>query len=485
MRTKRLVITISVLATLAACAIGPRYERPNIELPNTFKENWSAATPLDDAPKGAWWTLYNDQTLNDLEARANLANNTLKAAEATYDATHAQLIQAGLALLPSVTANASNSRASSSTSGVTPGTNVLANTYTTDRLTLSSSWEVDLWGQVRQGLNETHATVEAARYTLENARLSLQATLAQVYIQLAQNDQQRALLRTTIVAYKRSLDITNNRYKAGVASRTDVTQAQSQLATAEAQLADLNITRPQLEHSIAVLVGELPENFSLAERVSMPTLPPIPQAVPSTLLQRRPDIGAGERQVAAANYAIGVAVTAFFPVITLTGTSGYQGTAWQNLQSAPFKLWSFGPQAALSILDSGTHEANILSARANYRGAVANYRQTVLSAFQDVDDQLAAMNGLSAELAADERAADAATETVTATNNQYRAGTVSYLNVVVAESTQLSAQTANITAKSRLLQAHVALIKALGGGLVESKAAQESTNAVKQAAGAD
>jgi NodT family efflux transporter outer membrane factor (OMF) lipoprotein len=465
-RSQRLALSLSMMAVVSACAIGPRYERPKVELPKAFKEIWSLATPMDDVPKGDWWSLYNDTTLNALEARAAKANNTLLAAQATYDASHALLVQAGLALLPTATVNASNSRARSSPAGVTPGTNVIASTYTTDRLTASSSWEVDLWGQVRQGLYQTHATVQSARYTLQNAQLSLQATLAQTYIQLAQNDQQRALLRTTLTAYQRSLDITENRYKAGVAQRTDVTQARSQLANTQAQLADLNITRAQLEHAIAVLVGELPENFALPERVSMPTLPALPRAVPSTVLQRRPDIAASERKVAAANYAIGVAITAFFPTITLTGTSGYQANAWQNLQSAPHKLWSLGPQAAFSLLDSGTHEANLLSARANYRGAVANYRQTVLSAFQDVDDQLVALSGLSAELSADEQAAQAATETLTATNNQYRAGTVSYLNVVVAESTQLSAQTARITAQSRLLQAHVALIKALGGGLV-------------------
>jgi len=464
-RTHRLALMASVVSLLTACAVGPRYERPAIDLPNEFKESFKPAEPMDGVPKGAWWKIYNDPTLNELEDRAEAANNTLAAAKATYDAERAILVQSGLALLPTVTANASSSRARSSTGGVTPGTNVLSSTYTTDRLTLSTSWEVDLWGQVRQGLYEANAQVTGAQHDLENARLSLQATLAQTYVQLAQNDREQALLRSTIEGYKRSLDITQNRYKAGVAQRTDVTQAQSQLASAEAQLADLKVQRPQLEHAIAVLVGEMPDRFSLPERSAMPQLPPVPKAVPSSVLQRRPDIASSERKVAAANYAIGVAVTAFFPNITLTGTSGFQGNAWQNLQIAPHKLWSFGPQAALSILDSGTHEANLLTARANYRGAVANYRQTVLAAFQDVDDQLAAIRGLTDELSADERSSQAANETVAATNNQYRAGTVSYLNVVIAESTRLSAETALITSQSRLLQAHIGLVKAVGGGL--------------------
>jgi len=462
---QRLALILSVVSVLSACAVGPRYERPQIELPAEFKESFKPAVPMDEVPKGSWWSIYNDPTLNELEAKAEKSNNTLAAAQATYDASNALLLQSGLALLPSVTANASNSRARSSTGGITPGTNVLSSTYTTDRLTLSSSWEVDLWGQVRQGLYEAHAQVQGARHDLENARLSLQATLALTYIQLAQNDRQQALLRTTIDGYKRSLEITQNRYKAGVAQRTDVTQAQSQLASAEAQYADLQVQRPQLEHALAVLVGESPEHFSLPECAAMPKLPSLPNAVPSTVLQRRPDIASSERKVAAANYAVGVAITAFFPNITLTGTSGFQGNAWQNLQIAPHKLWSFGPQVSLPILDSGKNEANLLTSRANYRGAVANYRQVVLSAFQEVDDQLAAIRGLTQELSADERSSQAAHQTVDATNNQYRAGTVSYLNVVVAESTQLSADTALITSQSRLLQAHIALVKAVGGGL--------------------
>jgi NodT family efflux transporter outer membrane factor (OMF) lipoprotein len=282
-------------------------------------------------------------------------------------------------------------------------------------------------------------------------------------VQLRALDVQRDLLARTLVAYRRSLEITRNRYVAGVASSTDVTQAQAQLAQAEAQDWDVSVQRATLEHAIATLAGKPPQELTLAPAAALPTLPPVPPVLPATLLQRRPDVASAERRVAAANAAIGVARAAYFPDLSLSGSSGYQGSQWAGLLSAPQRFWSVGPTLALTLFDAGARRSQSEIAVANYDSAVAVYRQTVLNALRDAEDALATLHGLADEEAAATRAATAAHATLRATENQYRAGTVSYLNVVIAESTSLSTDSSLISVQSRRLLAHMALLKAMGG----------------------
>lgn len=468
----RSAVIVGAALVLAGCAVGPDYRRPDHAEPTAFKELWGPANPADDVPKGPWWTVYRDDTLSELEQAALAANQSIKIAESQYRIAQATVNAASWALLPalSVTGNKTKTLGSVGNAGNTSATNSNnaplsenASPYTTDKLTGAMSWEVDLWGQVRRSLEQAKANQAASNRALAAAQLSVEATLAQDYVQLRALDVQHALLTQTIAAYQRSLAITQNRYAAGVAQRTDVTQAQSQLASAEAQDAELLTQRPALEHAIAVLVGKAPEDFALAPATALPALPALPNVVPATLLERRPDVASAERSVAAANAAVGVARAAWFPALTLSANGGYQGSAWKNITALPNRFWSLGPSLAESILDSGTRELQNATASANYRQAVATYRQVVLTALQDAEDQLAALHGLQIEEAADARAAKAAHETLTATENQYRAGTVSYLNVVIAESTALAADNSLISVQSRRLLGHIGLLRAMGG----------------------
>jgi NodT family efflux transporter outer membrane factor (OMF) lipoprotein len=459
---------LASLCVAAGCAIGPDYRRPAVPQPTAFKEAWQPATPSDELPRGPWWHVYRDPVLDDLEAAAQRANQTILAADAQYRSALAAAGGARAALFPTLSVSAGTTRNSSGAGGpqsatTGPTSSAGTGTYTVDRLTGQLNWEIDLWGRLRRQLESSRTAAEASAGDLANAQLSVAATLAQDFVQIRALDMQLSLLARTITAYRRSLEITRNRYAAGVAPRTDVTQAESQLAGAEAQQADLDVQRAPLEHAIATLTGRTPEEFALEPAATLPTLPPVPPALPATLLERRPDVAAAERRVASANAAIGVAVGAYFPALTLTGTGGYQGSAWRNLVSVPNRVWSLGPTLAETLFDAGARRAQYLEARANYDQAVANYRQTVLTALQNAEDSLEALRDLAREEEAENRAALAARETLRATENQYRAGTVSYLNVVIAESTSLSADSTLINVQSRRLLAHIGLLKAMGG----------------------
>jgi NodT family efflux transporter outer membrane factor (OMF) lipoprotein len=458
----RLIMLPIVSCLLASCAIGPSYKPVDIPRPDAFKEVWQPATPLDSEPKGPWWQMYGDATLNDLEEKAIQANQTIRIAEAQYGAAAATVQAAHWALLPSLTFSAGSTENLSLSNSSGGGPQTIA-TSTTDKVSGSAGWELDFWGQLRRGLQQTNRLAEGSAKDLLAAQLSVTANLAQAYMQLRAIDVQQDLLQRAISAYERSLTITRNRYAAGVSQRTDVTQAESQLASTQAQQAELGVQRPILEHAIAVLTGQAPEDFSLAKDSALPTLPGVPTVLPATLLERRPDVAAAERRVAAANAAIGVAQSAYFPAVSITGTTGYQSNSFHNLASLPNKVWSFGPSVAYSLFDQGTRKLRLGTAKAGYRQAVATYRQAVLSALQDAEDQLVTLHGLSIEEEAAGRAARAAKETLVATENQYRAGTVSYLNVVIAESTSLTTDSTLINVQSRRLQAHVGLLRAMGG----------------------
>ncbi|HUJ00762.1 MAG TPA: efflux transporter outer membrane subunit [Usitatibacter sp.] len=444
------------LVAITSCAVGPDYEKPPVETPAAYKEAgpWVKAQPADSAPKGKWWEVFRDPQLDGLMEQVSVSNQSLKAAEARYREATAAVESARAQLFPTLGANASASRSRSSLPGET------GRRYD---LSLNASWEPDFWGRVRRLVEASREEQEATAGDLENARLSLQGELATDYFQLRATDAQIVLFQDTVKAFQTSYTLTENRYRAGVAAKSDVAQAETQLKSTQAQEIDLRATRAQLEHAIAVLVGKPPATFSITPASVDLHIPSIPPGVPSTLLQRRPDVSAAERRAAEANARIGVAEAAYFPSIDLTANGGFSGAAIANLVSAPNRTWSLGVAAAETILDFGARSADVASARAAYDEAVANYRQAALGAFQDVEDDLATLHWLSEEASVQDEAARAARESVALTLNQYKAGTVSFLNVVIVQASQLSEDRSVVTVLERRLAASVALIRALGG----------------------
>lgn len=474
-RKTRLLLSLlpPILFGLAGCMVGPDYVRPDVATPAAFKEAgaetppagpWKTAEPQDDRPRGDWWTIYGDGELDALVGQVAAANQNVVAAAAQYRQALALVDSARAAGYPSLSTGFSGSRGqgvSNSSSTVNPTANAPITTST--RLSFSASWEADVWGRIGRNVEANEASALASAADLRAALLSAQATLVQTYCQLRVNDEQQSLLRRTAEAYARSLEITRNRYQAGVAGKVDVAQAETQLNNTRAQLVDLGIQRAQYEHAIAVLIGQPPASFSLPPREGLPSLPAIPPAVPSTLLERRPDIAGAERRMAAANAQIGVAQAAFFPALTLTGNGGWQNTGINDLISLPHRFWSLAPALALTLFDAGARSAQKASAVAAYDKSVASYRQTVLAAFQEVEDNLAALRQLAEEATVQAAATHAAREALELTENQYNAGTVSYLNVVVIRAQALSAERSSLDVEGRRLAASAALLKALGG----------------------
>lgn len=451
---------------LAACAVGPDYKRPAVETPAAFKqapEGWKPAEPQDAQSRTKWWEVFADSELSALVERVADANQTLRESLANYNRAQALARQARADFFPTVSGSVSTSRGSSSASNSLGGSRPI----TSNQAALSASWEPDLWGRVRRSVESEDATVAASRADLESTRLSLQAQVVQNYFQLRVADAQRALFEDAVQAYKRSLELTRNRYTQGVVTRADVVQAEAQLASAQAQYTEIDIARAQLEHAIATLVGVPPSALTIVpkpELVPAMSLPAVPGLVPSQLLERRPDIAGAERRVAAANAQIGVAESAWFPVFDLNGTLGYRSSRWADLISAPNRLWSIGASLVETIFDGGARSATIDAAKASYDASVANYRQTVLSAFQEVEDNLVALRVLADEANYQREAVRAARESLDLTTNQYKAGTVSYLNVITAQATLLGNQQSELNLRSRQLVASAVLIRALGGG---------------------
>jgi NodT family efflux transporter outer membrane factor (OMF) lipoprotein len=469
----KLQTTLIALLVLTGCMVGPDYHRPDVATPAAYKEagDWKTAEPKDEAPRGNWWEIYGDNELNDLVAQVEISNQNVLAAAAQYRQVLALLGVAQSGYFPTVSGSLSDNRAqgtSSSTTGtstVVPGTPI----RNTTRLSFSASWEADIWGQIGRNVESNEASAQASSADLRAALLSAQATLVQTYFQLRANDAERQLLDQTVVAYGRSLQITKNRYEAGVAGRVDVVQAETQLKLTQAQAIDLGVQRTQLEHAIAVLVGKTPADFQIKVTNALPVLPPVPAALPAELLERRPDIAGAERRMAAANAQIGVAQAAFFPALTFNSTGGYQNSSLSQLVTLPNRFWSIGPSLALTLFDAGARSAQKESAIAGYDKSVATYRQTVLSAFQEVEDNLAALRQLADEAEVQQAASNSAAEALRLTENQYQAGTVSYLNVVTAQATTLGAQSSSINIAGRRLLADVVLIKALGGNWQQKK----------------
>jgi NodT family efflux transporter outer membrane factor (OMF) lipoprotein len=454
-------LPVVALAALSACGTGPAYERPGVAAPAAFKEapsadaTWFAAAPADALDRGPWWQLFGDPAVNALVERVEVSNQNVAAAVAAYAQAQALVRQERAALFPSLALDASATRSGGATS---------LGRSSSQQLDLAASWEPDIWGQLRLGVTSAQASAQASAANLAAARLSAQAALATDYFALREADNEIALLTAAVAAYERALRITQNQYNASIAQRTDVLQAQTQLETTRANLTAMVAQRAVLEHAIALLVGKAPAEFGIPVAAWDAKVPAVPLVVPSSLLQRRPDIAAAERAVAAANAQIGIQRAAYFPSLSLSASYGGAGSSLPSLFRASSNVWSLGLSAAQTLFDAGATAARVEGARAARDVAVANYRQVVLSAFQAVEDQLTTIRSL-AEQEGQRRAASAdADRTEQLTLNQYLQGQVPYTSVVIAQVTALSARQTLSQLMSSRQAAAIALIQAMGGG---------------------
>lgn len=459
---------------LAGCMVGPDYVRPSVETPAAFKEmdagaadRWRQASAVE-ASEERWWRVFADRRLDELVALVDIDNQNLKSAEAQYRAARAALDASRAPLFPTLGASLGATRATTSARNA-DGSAVVGDTYA---LMGTATWEIDVWGRIRRGVETADAKLQAGAADLAAARLSARALLNQTYFQLRVADAQIAVLEKAVGAYGRFLEITRNRHQLGVASSLDIAQAESQLGTARTQLLDGRAQRSQYEHAIAMLTGKPPAALSIAPvpadgsegpASALSIIPAVPALVPSTLLERRPDIIAAERRVATANAAIGVAQAAFFPVLNLGGSGGYRGAQWGSLAELPNRVWSLGPTLALTLFDAGARRAATDQAIATYDQAVASYRQTVLVAFQEVEDNLALGRYLEQEAVTQGQALAAARRAREVAEAQYVAGIVGALNVISAQTTELTAELGALTIRGRRLAAATVLLKNLAG----------------------
>ena len=482
-----------MLLACAGCAVGPNYKKPAASTPPAFKEQppvnfkeaeaagWKQSQPGDAFLKGKWWEIYNDPALNALEEQVPVSNQNVLQAEAQYQQAKAGVRVARAALFPtlgttpSVTVSRSSAAGSStlgnagggtqsSGTGSTSAGGAPGSTRTSFSLPFDAAWELDLWGSLRRGVTASAATAISFAAELENARLLYQAELAEDYFQLHGIDTDADLLKRTADSYEEYLTLTRNRFTSGVASDLDVAQAESQLYDVQSQLLDLGVQRAQFEHAIAILTGKAPAEVSIPTAMLAALPPPVPVGMPAELLQRRPDIAAAERRVAAANEQIGIALAAFYPSLTLSGAGGFQSSILGKLLTAPAHFWSVGPQLAETLFDAGRRRGVVAEQRAAYDATVAAYRETVLGGLQQVEDNLAALRILEEESAKVEQTISASDRALNVSTAQYRAGTVSYLNVITSQAALLGAQRNAVTIRSRRLVASVLLVQALGGG---------------------
>ncbi|NYH12117.1 MULTISPECIES: efflux transporter outer membrane subunit [Pseudomonas fluorescens group] len=466
-RGSRLLSLSLCVAMLSACAVGPDYQRPQTAEIAQYKEaeGWRQANPSDSLARGAWWELYGDRQLNELIEKLNSSNQTVAQSEAQYRQAQALVRSARGAFYPSVDLSAGKTRSSqgtgSSSSSLSSSSSGIRDTYNAQ---LGVSWEADVWGKLRRGLEANEASAQASYADLAAMRLSQQSELVQNYLQLRVIDQQKRLLESTVAAYERSLKMTMNQYNAGVSGRDAVAQAQTQLKTTQGDLVDLIWQRAQFENAIAVLTGQPPAEFNIAETQDIPKLPQIPLSLPSQLLERRPDIASAERSVIAANANIGVAKAAYYPDFSLSMSGGYSSSTSQNLISLPNRFWSVGPKMTLPLFDGGIRSAEVDRTEAVYDQTVAKYRQTVLDGFREVENYLVQLKVYEDEAAVRQEALDAARDSLRLTENQYKAGVIAYLDVVVVQATALSNERTVLNILQSRLIASVQLIAALGGG---------------------
>jgi NodT family efflux transporter outer membrane factor (OMF) lipoprotein len=457
------LVALATAALLSACAVGPDYVRPTLPVPAAYKEsgNWKPADPRQAVSGLAWWQAYGDPALNALIVDADNANQNIRQAEATYRQAKAIVDEDRAGLFPTLGLSLGAERARTNTNGVLH----TGNSYS---LGLAGSWEPDLWGSVRRTIESGVASAQASADDLAAARLSIQTTLAQDYVQLRIADQQRDLYAATIAEYTRALKLTQAQHNAGVALQSDVSLAEAQLAQAQAAAVDLDATRAQLEHAIAVLTGRAPAQFTLAAAPANQPLalqmPDTPAGLPSELLEHRPDIAGAERRAAAANANIGVAKAAYFPQLTLSASGGFGGVALDNLFDTPGRVGSLGAALAQTIFDGGLRTARVAQAQAGYDITVAQYKETVLGGFQQVEDQLALLRLLAQETAFQDLAVRSSLQAEQSAFAQYRAGTLSYLNVVTTQTTLLNNQRTAVQLRGRLMAASISLVSATGGG---------------------
>jgi NodT family efflux transporter outer membrane factor (OMF) lipoprotein len=458
-------------AAIAACAVGPNYHRPAAPVSQHFKEaeGWKPAEPREAASGTDWWSIYGDATLDTLEQQIDISNQTLKASEAAWRQATALVSQARAGLFPAIGVTATGTRSGGpggrATGAATGGTvTPLSHPVNEFELFGTATWDIDIWGKIRRTIESDVANAQASEADLAAARLSAQAALASDYILLRIADEQQQLLDKTVEGYKRSLEITQNQYHVGVVAKADVITAQTQLGGAQSQQIAIGVTRATLEHAIAVLIGKTPADFSLPPATLGTTVPVIPTGVPSSLLERRPDVAGAERRMAAANAQIGVAIAAYFPDLTLTGSYGFASNVVSGLLHSSNNFWSFGGTASDLLLDFGARPAQVRQARAGYDATVANYRQTVLTAFQQVEDELAALRILERQVEVQEQTVNSANLAVQLTLNQYPARSVAYTSGGPAQAVALGDAQTLLTIRQNRLVASVALIQALGGG---------------------
>ena len=448
---------------MSACAVAPRYVRPEVSLPPGYKElgDWKPAEPNDDSLRGKWWEVYQDPLLNSMEEQLTVSNNSLKAAQAQFDQARALVRTSRAATLPAVNGSASVIRNSQSDNKPTGSNNPDYNDY---MLRADASYEVDLWGRVRQTVLASRASAQASAADLESVSLSLHAELALDYFQLRASDAERQIIDQTVAAYERALELTTNRYNGGIASAVDVAFAQTQLESARAQSIDIQLRRAQFEHAIATLMGQPPAAFSVAPAPLASNLPELPPGLPSGVLERRPDIAAAERRMAAAHAQLGLARTAYFPTVSLIGTAGAEGSSLGNWLKMASNLWTVGPAAVMALFDGGRRRAATDQALAAYQRTEALYRETILSAFRDVEDNLSTLRILADEARVQDAAVAAAERSLRLSTERYRGGVATYLEVITTQNAALQNQRTALTIRSRRLSATVTLIKALGGG---------------------
>jgi NodT family efflux transporter outer membrane factor (OMF) lipoprotein len=463
-------LLIALLAVaLGGCAVGPDYKRPGTPMPASYKEappGWKVAEPADHADRGPWWTIYDDARLNGLMDQLDRSNQTVAQFAAAYRQARALVGEARAAYFPTLGVTASATRSGqqlSSASGSSFGgsTSRIRNNFD---VALDATWEPDLWGRVSRTVSAQRAGQEGAAADLANARLSAQAALAQTYFQLRELDSLQKLLDDTVIAYTAALKLTQNQYTQGVAARSDVIQAQTQLQSAQAAAIDNGVARAQNEHAIAVLVGEPASTFSIPPIPLDAEPPQLPLEVPSALLERRPDIASAERHAAAANEQIGVAISAYFPTLTLSAQGGFQNSLFSKLFTLPSRFWTVGPDLAATLFDAGLRRAQTEAARAAYDQQVAAYRQTVLAAFQNVEDNLASQRILAQEIVVQRQAVESARQALAIVTNEYKAGTVGYVTVLTAQTTAFTAEQRLVTVAGARMVSSVGLVKALGGG---------------------
>ncbi len=463
----RITVVLAV-AALTACNVGPKYVRPSTPVPPAYKElgapnlvgDWKPSQPSDDGARGKWWESFHDPQLNQLEEKLNISNQNIVAAAANVQAARAMIREARAQYFPAITVNPAitNSRLS------TAFGQMIGNVFTTYSLPVEASWEPDLFGRIRNTVKANTFAAQASAADLQNVRLSAQAELASDYYDLRAQDGLTQLLDATVKAYQEALDLTRDRYTAGMDSDEAVAQAEAQWKATQAQATNLGVLRAQYEHAIALLTGQPASTFAISAEVPDAVPPSIPMGIPSELLERRPDIASAERAVAQANAQIGIAKTAFFPSTTLSASAGFQSLSVAKWLEWPSRVWSVGPSLAQTIFDGGLRRATVQQFQATYDQVVANYRQTALVAFQQVEDNLAALRILSQVIDQQDSAIESAGRSLQEADVRYKAGIDPYLNVITAQTTLLSDQQAAVAFRAQRMVASVQLIKALGGG---------------------